>query len=324
MFLRFFLSNQPFVLFLLIPIGLGFYALNFYFQFYQMFEFVDLGLWGKASWTNQWYGTLLTMLLVGFSALQLNFLFNKNEFLERNNYGPSLFYITFLSFSHSYYQLDGLLLTQVCWIQVIRLIARIRQGEDNRKEVFDAAFFVGLAATFHPPTSAFILILWLALWGLKQLNFREWLLSLIGFTIPFINALMYWWYSGHKINSELLKNTVYVEQDKLIFYVSSALIGVIVILSLIGVRIRRQKSSIRFKKLNRALGWMLFGGIALGTIQFILFQQVEWFAFIFIVLSFYFTFAFIHKFWNAIASFFFYLTFTLAIIKYFLLTHILV
>lgn len=324
MFLRLFLSNQPFVLFLLLPIGIAFYTLNFFFDYHVITDLVDMGLWGKASWLSEWWITLLTGGVIGITALQLNYLFNRHEFLERNNYGPSLFYITMMSFSHSFYQLDGLLLSQVCWLQVIRLLFDIRQGEDNRKEVFNAAFFVGLSATFHPPTSGFLLILWFALWSLKSLSFREWMLSIIGFAIPLLNALMYWWISGHAIDSKLLTNSIIVEHEAIVLYLTSGLVAILFILSLIGVQIRRQKSSIRFKKMNRALLWLLLGGLILGGLQLILYRQIEWFNFIFISLSFFFTFAFIHRFWQAIASFFFYATFVLAIVKYFLYTHLLV
>jgi hypothetical protein len=84
------------------------------------------------------------------------------------------------------------------------------------------------------------------------------------------------------------------------------------------MRIRALKSSIRYKKLSRALLWVLIGGLLLGTADLLFFKQIEWFNSVFISLSFFFTFAFLHKFWQTVATFFFYATFILAVVKFFL------
>jgi len=318
MILRPFLSNQPFTLALLLPVIAGFCVLNGFFDYHKILPVIDIGLWGKTHLLSEWWICILSGLIIGLNALQLNGLFNRHEFLERNNYGPSLFYVTLMSFSHSFYQVDGLLIAQVFWLQAIRVMFHIRPNEDARKHVFNAAFFVGLAATFHPASAGLLLFLWFALWALKQLTFREFLLSLAGFVIPLANALVYWWFSGHRLDTSLLKNTIIVHNEKVVYYTTSGLIVVLFLLSIVGIQIRLQKSSIRFKKLTRSLIWILVGGVLLGTANLVFYQQLEWFNFMFIPLSFFFTFAFIHRFWKAIATFFFYATFVLAVVKFFL------
>jgi len=317
MILRPFLSNQPFTLGLLLPVIAVFCVLNIFFHYHVIFPVVDIGLWGKTHLLGEWWISIVAGVIIGLNALQLNALFNRHEFLERNNYGPSLFYVTLMSFSHSFYQVDGLLLAQVCWLQAIRLMFHIRPNEDARRNVFNAAFFVGLAATFHPASAGLLLFFWFALWALKQLSFREWLLSVAGFALPVVNALVYWWFSGHRLDTSLLRNTIIVNQEKIVYYTTSGLIVVLFLLSVIGIQIRLQKSSIRFKKLTRSLIWILVGSVLLGTANLIFYQQLEWFNFMFIPLSFFFTFAFIHRFWKAVATFFFYTAFVLAVVKFF-------
>lgn len=323
MILKPFLSNQPYILFLLAPVLVGFYALNGCFGYHELFDLIDFGLWGKTDILSGWWVCIPSGIIIGLNALQLNQLFNRHEFLERNNYGPSLFYVTMMSFSHSFYQLDGLLLAQVCWIQVIRLLFQLHTTEDNRQQVFNAAFFVGVSATVHPASAGLLLIFWFAMWALKPFRFREWLLSVFGFLVPLMNALMYWWFSGHHLDTSLLQGSAIVEHEAHVYYLTSGMILALFLLSIIGIQIRLQKSSIRFKKLNRALLWVLVGGVLMGLAQLLFYQQIEWFNFMFIVLSFFFTFAFIHRFWQAIATFFFYTTFVLAVVKYFLLESLL-
>lgn len=324
MILKPFLSNQPYILLLLFPVLVGFYSLNFMLDYHDLFPIVDMGLWGKSAFLGQWWSFIPAGICIVLNAFQLNALFNEHEFLERNNYGPSLFYVTFMSFSHSFYQLDGLLIAQMCWLQVIRLLFQVKANEDNRRKVFNAAFFVGLSATFHTPSAGLLLLFWFALWILKPAQFREWTLSLFGFSIPVFNALMYWWFSGHRIDFKVLQNTSIVEQEEIVYYLTSGLVLILCLLSIAGIQIRLQKSTIRFKKLNRVLLWILLGGVLLGSAQLFFYQQIEWFNFIFIPLSFFFTFAFIHRFWKVLATFFFYATFLLAVVKYFLYPYLLV
>lgn len=318
MILKPFLSNQTFVLLLLVPVIAAFCILNIYFPYHEIFDQVDLGLWGKSDWLSDWWISIFSGMIIGLNALQLNGLFNRHEFLERNNYGPSLFYVLLMSFSHSFYQPDGLLMVHICWLQALRIIFHIRSGEDNRRQLINAAFFVGLAATFHPPSAGLLLLFWFAVWALKSFNLREWVLTIVGFAVPVANALVYWWISGHRIDHNLLRYDIIVEHEALIYYATSGLMLALFLLSLIGIRIRVQKSSIRYKKLNRALMWVLLGGVLLGVADLVFYQQIEWFNFIFVSLSFFFTFAFIHKFWQGIATFFFYLTLLLAVGKFFL------
>lgn len=323
MILRPFLSNQTYVLLLLLPVLAGFYLLNVFFPYHTIVSEVDLGLWGKSHLLSAWWCSIVSAVIIGLNALQLNTLFNQHEFLERNNYGPSLFYVLLMSFSHSFYQPDGLLMVHVCWLQVLRLLFHIRTGEDNRKQVTNAAFYVGLAATFHPPSAGLLLIFWFAVWALKSFNFREWILSIIAFGVPVANALVYWWFSGHRVDRNLLHYDIIVQHEAIVYYGTSGLVLILFLLSIIGIRIRVQKSSIRYKKLNRALMWVLTGGLLLGTADLVFYQQIEWFNFMFISLSFFFTFAFIHKFWQGIATFFFYATFLLAVAKFFIPAHLL-
>lgn len=318
MILKPFLSNQPFVLFLLLPVLAGFYLLNLYFPYHVLFDVVDLGLWGKTESLSSFWIGIFSALVIGLNAIQINNLFNRHEFLERNNYGPSLFYVVLMSFSHTFYQPDGLLIVHVCWLQVLRIIFQLRTGEDNRRQIVNASFFVGLSATFHPPSAGLLVLFWFAMWALKSFQFREWLLSLIGFSVPVVNALMYWWFSGHRIDVYILRSHTSVEHAELVYYISSGIVLVLFLLSIIGIRIRIVKSSIRFKKLNRAMMWVLLGGVLLGLAELLFYQQLEWFNFMFIPLSFFFTFAFIHRFWQQVATVFFYATIVLAVVKFFI------
>lgn len=324
MILRPFLSNRPLVLLLLIPIIFGFQLLNAQAHFHPLIPVVDLGLWGKATFLSAWWTSIIASVIVLANAIQLNFLFNQHEFLDKNNYGPSLFYVVLMSFSHSFYQVDAVLICHLFLLQSLRLLFQLKSQETNRTASFNSAFFVGLSASFLPPSAALIIPFWFSAWALQPFSFRQWLLMIIGFLIPIANGLTWWWISGHTISTRILRHSSLIKYEEVFFYGTTATIVILFLLSIIGIRIRVRVSNIRFKKLNRALIWILIGTLLLGVAEIIIYQQSEWLSMLFIPLSFFFTFAFIHRIWQRVASIFFYLTLILAVAKFFLISYMLV
>lgn len=319
-----FLNNRPFALFLLIPLVVGFQFLNAHFQFHSIIEVVDLGLWGKTTYLSYWWTSILASVIVLANAVQLNFLFNQHEFLDKNNYGPSLFYVVLMSLSHSFYQVDAVLISHIFLLQSLRLLFRLKGNESNLKSSFNSAFFIGMAASFLPPGAVLIVPFWFSAWALHPFSFRQWLLMIIGFLIPIANGLSYWWISGHTISTRILRHSSLIKYEEVFFYGTSAAIVILFLLSIIGIQIRVRVSNIRFKKLNRALIWVLVGTLLLGVAEIIIYQQSEWISLLFIPLSFFFTFAFIHRIWQRVASIFFYLTLLIAVAKFFLISYMVV
>lgn len=324
MILRPFLSNRPLVLLLLIPVIVGFQLLNAHFHFHTIIDVVDLGLWGKTKYLSYWWTSIIASLIVIANAFQLNFLFNKHEFLDRNNYGPSLFYVVLMSFSHSFYQVDAVLISHLFLLQSLRLLFRLKGSETNLSTSFNSAFFVGMSASFLPPAAALIIPFWFSAWALHPFSFRQWLLMITGFLVPIVNGLTWWWFSGHSISARILKHSSLIKYEEVFFYGTTATIVILFLLSIIGIQIRVRVSNIRFKKLNRALIWILIGTLLLGVSEIIIYQQSEWISLLFIPLSFFFTFAFIHRIWQRVASIFFYLTLIIAVAKFFLISYMVV
>jgi hypothetical protein len=159
---------------------------------------------------------------------------------------------------------------------------------------------------------------------LQPFSFRQWFLMIIGFLIPIGNGLTYWWISGHTISTRILRHSSLIKYEDVFFYGTTATIVILFLLSIIGIQIRVRVSNIRFKKLNRALVWILVGTLLLGVTEIIIYQQSEWISMLFIPLSFFFTFAFIHRIWQKVASMFFYLTLIIAVAKFFLISYMVV
>lgn len=318
MILRPFLGNQPLVLGLLIPVVALFVGLNMGFDYHVLNPKINLGLLGKFESPSYLVSAILAAVFVLANAFFLNFLFNKHDFLERNSYAPSLFYVVFMTFSQSFYFFNNLLIVHFLLLLIFRLLFMLETGERNGKHVFNIGLFTGMMIVILPQSAALLPFIWIGARLNKVLSIRDLILLILGSAIIVFNGLMFWWFSGHSIGLRILRISGYVKYEKVILISTGVVVLIYLLLSSIGVRVRIQKSSIRFKKINRSILVLVLGTLLMGAGDLIFYQQVEWFNLVFVPVGFLFTFAFIHRFWKQVATVFFYLTFSLAVIKFFI------
>lgn len=315
---KLFLGNRAGVL-LFIPIIIGVYVFfNLITNQYAQETTVNLGLWGKTIAFSPVQSTFFASILICLNALLINWIYNTNQFLERNSYLSALLYIVLMSFYHSFYGVDGLLIAHTCIVIMLFQIFKLRQNEDGRRRVFNGALFAGLAASFHPPMVILFPFIMIMIWNIRPFIFRETILSLVGFIIPLIYSGIYLWYSGKRIELKILEQTTNYTNKQTDFLITAVLFTLLFLLSLIGIQGRIQKSSIRLKKNIRILYWLILVAIIFGVVDFIVFGQIERFSFLMIPLSFFLTFSFSNKIFGVMASVLFYLTMFYSLINFFI------
>lgn len=315
--IRLFNGNRAGTL-LLIPFFIaGYFLLNIYTQHFPIQAQINLGLWGKADVLLPLAGQIAAACLVFVNALLINYMFNVNEFFDRNTYISALTYVVLLSFFHSFYFLDGLLLAHFFLMLMFRQIFLLNQNSDGKRAIFNAFFWAGLAASFHPPLIIcfpfFIIIIRIV----RPFVMKELLLAMMGYSIPLLYGFAFLWVSGHEIHLKLLAQVTNYSSKQIDFLITSVLFTLLFILGVISNRLKNQKSGIRLKKLTTILFWWLLVALALGIYDFISYQQIERFSFVVVVFTIYLNFALNNKTFQLIASAMFYLTFTYSIVKFF-------
>ena len=315
--IRLFLENRVGVL-LTLPFFIGFYILlNSQFPYYQIVNETNLGFWSSAFSEPIWLNMLLGGLFILINAIGLNWIFNSHEFLERNSYIVSLLYVVTMSFYHSFYSVDGLLIAQTCVIIMLSQFFRLKQNVDGRRNVFNGFFFAGLATTFHPFmifTFPFLLAMILII---RPFIFSDFCLALCAFLIPLLYALVFQWYFDNELSFQILKNSsnFQLQRD---FLVTLIFFGILLVLGTFSLRTRMQKSSIRLKKQIQIIWILVFISLTFGVIDFIYFQQIERFSLLLIPLSILLTYSFLHKSYGIISSIVFYLTIIYSVVKFFI------
>ena len=314
---KLFISNRAIVV-LLLPFIIGSYmALGYFTNPFRSESIINLGFFGQIEAPSLLTASL-SFLLVFLNAFLINYLFNKNEFYERNMYMPSLLYVVLMSFFHSFYTMDGLLLAHSLLILCALQLFRMKQNEDGRRPVFNAAFFAGLAAIVHPPIILILPLLFTMVWSIRPFVLRESLLLVAGFGVPLVYGGMYLKWTNSTIDLQLLKQMTDYENNQVHFLVTASIFLLMLILGGLGIQSRLRKSSIRFKKLVRILWLYLLLGVVFGLSDFLLFGQIERFSFLLIPIPFFLSYAFTHKSYAGVSSFLFYCALVYSYLKFFI------
>lgn len=315
--LNWFSGNRAIVL-LLLPLIIGvFVIMNLWSGYYQYAPSTNLGMWGSSIVFPQWLTLSLGPFFVLVNALLINNLFNRNDFIDRNTYITSLIYIANFSFYHAFYQMDGLSVSHFLLIMALFEVFKLAQNEKGNKAVFNAGFLAGLAATFHPAVLLFFPFLYFMVVALRPFLFREFFLLLIGFFVPLLYGFLFSWYRENDISMRLIESSSNYTKIQIDFLVTAVLFIFTILLSLLALNQQSQKTSIRAKKLMRALFIFTLFCLVLGSLDYITFGQIERFSLLFIPVSFFLTFGWQSKRYVWLSSALIYLILIYSVVKLF-------
>ena len=321
--IRIFLGNNfssvfllPFFVAVYILLNEGYFGVDA--TYFGLSGSVDLGLWGGYTEGNQLWLKFIPGACILLNALTLNFLFNIHNFHDRNTYFVSLLYIILMSFYHSFYQLDGVIIAHLFLILSLFQLFRLESNVDGRKIAFNAAFLFGIAASFHPPVIFTFLLLWIMILRIRPFVLREFLLAVTGFLIPVMYGFLFVLWNKEEINWNFLETSVNYTQKEIIFLSSMLLFIVSGLLSAVGIRIKLKKSSIRFRNLTSIIFIIIILGLALGIVEILFLRQYEWFSFGMIGLALLLPFSFLNKSTSMFATVLFYMTFLFSIAKFYI------
>ena len=313
---KIFYGNRPYVLYI-IPILVGVYAiLNYFVPYHFPEQITRFGFWGDLIPQTSSFSMIFAPALVIISAILLNTTFNKHDFLGRNRYITSLLYITFLSYFHTFYFLDGFSLAQLFVILALRQTFKLNQNEDGRKTVFNISFLLGVASSFYPLLLLSIPFVFWIIWVLRPFILRESILTLIGFIIPLAYSGVYQMFFDYRMDSADFSSNAL----ELNFPDIAILTGLVFFLGLFSVKtyfLRLKVASIRLRKLFNIILMLLLFTLAFSVLPYFLFNKKEALALVFIPAVFILTYAFGFKTQRLLPTFTFYLVFLFSVGKFF-------
>jgi hypothetical protein len=317
--LRLFLDNRVGVL-LLLPAILALYLISYFLGFTAPFgpnnEVQQLVPYFAKMPMAHIMAHFLMLLL---NAIALNWVFNSREFLEKNTFIVSLNYLIFASFFHTWGAPSWLLVAQLFCILGLGLFFGIKPQQNSKKQAFNTGFAFGISLFFEPSIIYILPVLLLMLIVIKGLVLRESLLLTIGFLLPLGGLLSYEYLTFQSSQLSLIPQLNYYKPN----WQDLTFIGVILLIlvfSMLGLRARLHKASLKLKKQTQILTVFTFFLLALGLIAFFFLGQIGLLSLVILPFSFYFSYALLSSSLGISSHLFFYILFGFSLLKFLLFT----
>ena len=228
---------------------------------------------------------LMSVALVSIGAIYLNHVSVKHEIIYRHSYLPALLYIVLMSFHRDVIQFHPLLVSNLLIIMALDKTFSLFKNDNPVSYVFDSSFLMAIAALIYFPAFILFFLLLYAIYSLRSFSFREFLIAVIGFGLPFFFIAVYgYWtnslgsatqnffarFSIHKINEGLAAT------NQLLAF--SIFLALLILLSLIRLRSNFYRNAIKARSTQEILFlFFLFtaaGFLFLPKISFYHFTQL--------------------------------------------------
>lgn len=270
--IRFFKSPQPATLFV-IPLIVFLLWIQAFFKHpfiinnagSQLYSFVA----GLLSSLPGFIQVILAMALISFEAIYFNNILNRHEVLYRNSYLPALMYALLMSLAFPILQFHPLILVNLFLLKALDKMFMLFKNDSPISPLFDSCFLISIASLLYFPAAVMFVLFLVALAILRQFNLREWLISIIGFLLPyfFLSVFFFWtdqWRTGWH---QLFKGFIPQHFD-IGFTVGKslailfALLGVLLLFSMRRLLQNFYKNTVRTRNYQQILGLFFIVAVA--------------------------------------------------------------
>gem|GEM_PF-234588 len=140
---------------------------------------------------------ILALVVTALQVVLFNHITNKNQLFPENSSLPGLVYLVLMNISFDFFTLSPVLLSMTFVLLALdRLYIQIDQRVKN-DTVFEAGFYLSIAALFHLPTGILIVFALLSLLFFGSSDFRQYFLLIFGFTFPLGLTLLIFYLIGN-------------------------------------------------------------------------------------------------------------------------------
>jgi len=207
--------------------------------------------------------TLIGLGLLILEAYLWNGFINKQSLLKQSSYLTATFYLLLYSCRPLLISFYPSMFASLFLILALRSLAESYKKERALAEAFDAGIFIGLASLLYFPLIIFILFLWIGLLTMRSIVWREWVVSLVGFILPFGFALGYYavFYTPEKFWYEkLIAATAHYNRPAPLHWQTAVLLGVVALAGIVCFFFFMQKISdnvVKNQKISALIIWFV-------------------------------------------------------------------
>ena len=273
--IRFFKSPQPAALFV-IPFIIIALWLRIGLSCSPVVDETSLPLWksiGNAlSILPGWLNFILLVSLLSFEAIYFNLMVNKHEVLYKSSYLPSLLFAFIISSTPGLIQFHPVHLVNLLVLIIFDRTFSMFKNEKANSALFDSSFLTGIAALIYFPSLLLMVVLVISLSILRPFKLKEWIIVIIGFSLPFFFASVYSFWN-HALWPFWTHYFSFFPSDRPIFLITkntalltlTVTIGSLLFFSLLKLRVNHNKNVIRTRSFQQIFFFfLLLCGISIG------------------------------------------------------------
>lgn len=218
------------------------------------------GWLAQGSWASR--GIAIFLLL--FNATMLNYIVSEHRIEYETTLFPGLFYVLISSAIPDFLHLSPILMGNTFLIFALLNLVKTYKKNNCASLIFNVGFWLSIASLFYFSFAVFVLWGILCLNVLRAFKFKEWLIMLSGFIVPYLLLGTYhFWFDqfGGFWTNQISQNVSFLDfNGKNDITTYSKIIGfaILILFVIVSVGSYNFKKNIQIQKKITVLYWMLF------------------------------------------------------------------
>ena len=128
---------------------------------------------------------IISFALLGMQAVSFNKIVNDQRMLQKPNYLTGMSYLLITSLFADWFALSSALITNTLIIWIWSKLCTLHNSQSPKTTIFNVGLIIGLASFIYLPAILFSLLFVVGIAITRPFKLNEWLIGLVGITIPF-------------------------------------------------------------------------------------------------------------------------------------------
>jgi len=142
------------------------------------------------------FSAILAFGLLLLQSIILNNLVINNNLNDKNTFLPALCYFVLMSVFPENCTLNNTLIINLALLVFINTFLKIYLREDAFAPIFNISFFIAVLSLFYNSAILLLVIVWSVFIIYRNNAWREWIISIIGFVLPYLFIFFYYFWVG--------------------------------------------------------------------------------------------------------------------------------
>jgi hypothetical protein len=158
---------------------------------------------------SSYFPVAFALMLIILQSLILFYVFQANGFFKRNNFLPAIIILIAYSWNSNFQTIHAVLPAALLIILALNSIMVMYGKQAAYQPVFVTSLCMGIASLFYLPLVYLLLMIWFTLITYRISSWREYAVSIIGYTLPYLYYLSWlFWNDILKIGLEHLSGSI--------------------------------------------------------------------------------------------------------------------